>query len=109
MSDRHHSHRELTGSSKWRLLCLNVDVDSPDLELSPYLGEGVDPSEVRAWLNRSPLFIDSPLSDTETVVAFWALQHWLYPRFEGTLNHPWPIDEASLNRIPKRHCEMEEG
>jgi hypothetical protein len=47
MSDCHHNHQELTDNSKQRLLCLSVDVDSPEVELAPYLREGVDLSEVR--------------------------------------------------------------
>lgn len=109
MPDRRGSYQKLTGSSKWRRLCLSVDVDSPELELAPYLGEGVDLKEVRACLNRSPPFINFPLSDTETVVAFRVLQHWLYPQFKGILTVPGRLAKRPSTQYLSGHAKRRKG
>ena len=79
---------QLTCDSKWRLLCLSVDVESNETRLAPILGEGVDLTQVIDWLNRSPLFISSPISKPEIVVALRFLQQLLCPPLKGALNVP---------------------
>jgi hypothetical protein len=66
--------------SKWRLLCLSVDVESNEAELAPLSGEGVDLTQVTDWLNRSPLFVSSPISNPEIVVTLRLLQQLFCPR-----------------------------
>src|SRR5947207_10279691 len=87
-SERYRGNRQLTWDSKWRLLCLSVDVESNEAELAPLLGEGVDLTQVTDWLNCSPLFVSSPISNHEIVVAVRLLQQLLNPRFKNTLTVP---------------------
>jgi hypothetical protein len=68
-SERYRGNGQLTWDSKWRLLCLSVDVESNEAELAPLLEEGVDLTQVTGWLSRSPLFVSSPISELEIMVA----------------------------------------
>jgi hypothetical protein len=77
MSEHHRGNGQLTWDSKWRLLCLSVDVESNEAKLAPLSGEGVDLTQVIDWLNRSPLFVSSPISKPEIVVALRLLQQLL--------------------------------
>jgi hypothetical protein len=79
-SERYRGNGKLTWDSKWRLLCLSVAVESNEANLAPHLGEGVDLTQVTDWLNRSPLFVSSPISKHEIVVALRLLQQLLCPR-----------------------------
>jgi hypothetical protein len=88
MSERYRGNGQLTWDSKWRLLCLSVDVESTEAKLAPLLGKDVDLTQVIHWLNRSPLFVLSPISKPEIVVALRLLQQLLCPRPEGTLTVP---------------------
>lgn len=88
----------LIGNSTWRLLCLSVAVEFRGKEPGPDLRTAVtDISELRGFLNRSPLFAASPISDTETTLGLRTLQQWLFP----PSNHPShnkPALEGTLSK-----------
>jgi hypothetical protein len=46
MSERHHGKVELTKDSKWRLLCLSVDVESNEAQFALLFREDVDLTQV---------------------------------------------------------------
>jgi hypothetical protein len=87
--ERYRGNGQFTWDTKWRLLCFSVNVESNEADLAPLLGEGVvDLADVTDWLNHSPLFVSSPISEPEIVVALRLLQQLLCPRPKGTLTVP---------------------